>query len=152
MTVAEQAPPPEQEEPAHSFFERFPALQRLGESFRRRQIPFIAQLSAVDCAAACLAMVLGFPPTTHLIDPDVDEARQGLLQDLAYSQALAKFGYVKGVGACSRSAPRGNLTNDPYFTDGLRAVLFFGKRPMTLDKVALLDWELPAERVPVPSV
>jgi ATP-binding cassette, subfamily B, bacterial len=60
VTVADQAPPPEQEESSHSFFERFPALQRLGESLRRRQIPYIAQLSAVDCAAACLAMVLGF--------------------------------------------------------------------------------------------
>ena len=96
-------------------------------------------------------MVVGFPPTTHLIDPDVDEARQGLLQELAYSQALTTFAYTKGVGACTREAPRGNLTNDPYFTDGLRVVMFFGKRPMTLDKVAFLQWEMPPDRAPMPS-
>jgi len=81
------------------------------------------------------------PPTTHKIDPDTDEARDGLVQDLAYSQALSKFGYVKGVGAAPRSEPRKNLTGDPYFTDGLRAVMFFGKRPTTLGDIEMLDWE-----------
>ena len=85
-----------------------------------------------------------FPPTTHKIDPDTDEARDGLIQDLAYSQALWKFGYVKGVGAARRSKPRRNLTGDPYFTDGLRTVLLFGKRPSTLGEIELLDWERPA--------
>ncbi|MEQ9097379.1 MAG: LssY C-terminal domain-containing protein [Phycisphaerales bacterium] len=88
--------------------------------------------------------VLGLPPTTHKIDPDVDEARGGLVQDLGYSQALARFGYVKGVGEAPRDAQRVNLTGDPYFTDGLRAVLFFDKRPLTLEKVEFIDqWELP---------
>jgi len=81
------------------------------------------------------------PPTTHKIDPDTDEARDGLVQDLAYSQALAKFGYVKGVGAAPRSAPRQNLTGDPYFTDGLRLIMFFDKRPTTLRDIEMLDWE-----------
>jgi len=87
--------------------------------------------------------LLGFPPVTHKIDPDVDEARQGLLQDLAYSQALAAFAYVKGVGAVPRDQPRANLTGDPYFTDGLRAVLFFEARPRTLQEVQYLNWERP---------
>lgn len=82
-----------------------------------------------------------FPPTTHKIDPDVDEVRNGLIQDLAYSQALARFAYVKGVGAAPRDEPRHNLTGDPYFTDGLRAVLFFEARPRTLDEVGFLQWE-----------
>jgi len=83
------------------------------------------------------------PPTTHKIDPDTDEARDGLVQDLAYSQALLKFGYVKGVGAAKRSEPRENLTGDPYFTDGLRAVMFFGERPTTLGEIEMLDWDRP---------
>jgi len=87
--------------------------------------------------------VLGVPPTTHRIDPDVDEARSGLLQDLAYSQALARFAFVKGVGAASRDSARVNLTGDPYFTDGLRLVLFFEARPKTLDEIQFLEWELP---------
>ena len=87
--------------------------------------------------------ILGFPPTTHKIDPDVDEARMGLMQDLAYSQALARFGFVRGVGAAPREEARSNLTGDPFFTDGLRAELFFDARPRTLDKVQYLDWERP---------
>jgi hypothetical protein len=83
------------------------------------------------------------PPTTHKIDPDTDEARDGLVQDLAYSQALWKFGYVKGVGAAPRNQPRQNLTGDPYFTDGLRMVMFFQKRPTTLGDIEMLDWDRP---------
>lgn len=38
---------------------RFPALQRLGLGRQQRGIPFVQQLEASDCGAACLAMVLG---------------------------------------------------------------------------------------------
>jgi ATP-binding cassette, subfamily B, bacterial len=38
---------------------RFPALARLGMG-GRRSIPFVQQLDATECGAACLAMVLGF--------------------------------------------------------------------------------------------
>jgi len=79
--------------------------------------------------------------TTHKIDPDVDEARTALQEDMAYSQALAKFGLVKGVGAASRDAPRRNLTTDPYFTDGARAVLIFDVHPVALTDIEFLPWE-----------
>ena len=81
--------------------------------------------------------------TTHKIDPDVDETRNFLIQDLWYSQGLKKFGYVKGVGAASYSEPRGNLTGDPYFTDGLRAVLWVSDRPAAFSDVGWFDWETP---------
>ena len=82
--------------------------------------------------------------STHVIDPDVDEARRYLIEDLAYSQALARFGYVKGVGQVSKDAPRMNLVGDPYYTDGLRVVMFFEPRPRTLEDVDFLfHWELP---------
>jgi hypothetical protein len=81
--------------------------------------------------------------TTHKIDPDVDEARGALTQDLAYSEALAKIGYVKGVGPVPKSAPRGNLTTDPYYTDGLRSVLVFDVRPTSLAEVEFFPWETP---------
>ncbi len=80
--------------------------------------------------------------STHVIDPDVDEARRYLLEDLAYSQALAAYGYVSGVGAVSREAPRSNLVGDPYFTDGLRAVMYFEPRPRSLAGIDILDWDL----------
>jgi hypothetical protein len=82
--------------------------------------------------------------STHVIDPDVDEARRYFVEDLAYSQALARIGYVKGVGAVTKEEPRMNLVGDPYYTDGLRAVLFFEARPYTLSDIELLEWEYPS--------
>lgn len=79
--------------------------------------------------------------TTHKIDPDVDEARTALTEDMAYSQNLAAIGLVKGVGEASRDAPRKNLTTDPYFTDGARAVLIFDAEPRSLAEIDFLPWE-----------
>ena len=84
--------------------------------------------------------------TTHKIDPDVDETRNFLIQDLWYSQGIKKFGYVKGVGAASYDEPRGNLTGDPYFTDGLRAILWVSSQPSAFSDVGWFDWEEPTSR------
>jgi hypothetical protein len=83
--------------------------------------------------------------STHVIDPDVDEARRYLAEDLAYSQAVAGIGYVKGVGGVTRQAPRMNLVGDPFYTDGLRVVLFFESRPHALSDIELIEWESPSE-------
>ena len=80
---------------------------------------------------------------THKIDPDVDETRSYLIQDLLYSQGLSKFAFVKGVGAASMESPRQNLTGDSYFTDGLRGVLWVSSKPVALEKVEFVEWELP---------
>ena len=84
--------------------------------------------------------------TTHKIDPDVDETRSFLIQDLWYSQGLKSFGYVNGVGAAPYSEPRGNLTGDPYFTDGKRVVLRVSSQPSAFTDVGWIDWEEPLER------
>jgi hypothetical protein len=84
-----------------------------------------------------------WPPVTHKIDPDIDEARYALIEDLIYSQMLSKVGFVKGVGRARPSDPRTNLTDDPYFTDGYRAVLMIDQGPLALDQVQALAWEQP---------
>ena len=76
--------------------------------------------------------------TTHKIDPDVDEARRALAEDMAYSQNLTKIGFVKGVGAAPQSAPSENLTTDPYYTDGYRQVLVFDRHPTSLSEIEIL--------------
>jgi hypothetical protein len=81
--------------------------------------------------------------STHVIDPDVDEARRYFVEDMVYSQALARHGYVKGVGVVTREGPRMNLVGDPFYTDGLRVVLFFEARPYTLSEIEFLKWETP---------
>ncbi|MEM9799143.1 MAG: LssY C-terminal domain-containing protein [Planctomycetota bacterium] len=78
--------------------------------------------------------------STHVIDPDVDEARRHFLEDMAYSQSLEAFGLVAGVGPIARDDPRENLVGDPFFTDGKRAVLIFEPRPNSLDMISQIDW------------
>jgi hypothetical protein len=75
--------------------------------------------------------------TTHKIDPDVDEARDYVIDDLAAAGRASRIGYVSGVGAAPQSAPRRNLTGDPYVTDGLRAVVVLSK---TRTNVSFLNW------------
>ena len=79
--------------------------------------------------------------TTHKIDPDVDEAARALAEDMVYSQGLRAVGFVPGVGAAPKSAPRMNLTADPYYTNGLRIVLIFDTTPTSLTDVELLPWD-----------
>jgi hypothetical protein len=61
--------------------------------------------------------------TTHRIDPDVDESRDYVVEDLMQAQHVQATAYVSGTGNCDASSPRHNLTGDPYFTDGLRAAI-----------------------------
>jgi hypothetical protein len=77
--------------------------------------------------------------TTHKIDPNVDETREFLLEDMAFSQAVSRFGHVGGVGAAPYEAPRGNLTGDPYFTDGKRVVMWFSGESLGLDEIEVMD-------------
>ena len=44
-------------------------------------------------------------------------------------------------------APRYNYTRDPYFTDGLRVVLFLDEQYVSSDRLEMLDWESPVETV-----
>ena len=77
--------------------------------------------------------------TTHKIDANVDETREFLVEDMVYSQGLSKIGYVRGVGDAPYDAPRGNLTGDPYFTDGLRVVMWVSGSPADLSEIEILD-------------
>lgn len=81
--------------------------------------------------------------STHIIDPDVDEARRYFVEDMFYSQAVTKLGHVKGVGATKKENPKLNLGGDPYFSDGYRAVLFFESRPYSMSDIEIANWENP---------
>jgi len=82
--------------------------------------------------------------TTHEVDPDVDETREFLLENLAYSQSLAAIAYVGGVGEAPIEAPRRNLTGSPYFTDGYRVVLWATATPTSIADIKVLEWRDPA--------
>ena len=61
--------------------------------------------------------------TTHRIDPDVDESRDYVLEDLLDAERVDAAGYVDTLKASTPSSPCRNLTGDPYYTDGKRVVI-----------------------------
>jgi hypothetical protein len=79
--------------------------------------------------------------TTHKIGPNVDEARDYVLDDLMEAGRVAQVAYVAGTGACTPATPRRNLTGDPYYTNGLRAVAIFSE---TRTEPVFLSWDSPA--------
>jgi hypothetical protein len=79
--------------------------------------------------------------TTHEVDPDIDAARDYLIQDLLESQKVAKIGLVEGVGKADPENPRYNLTDSPYWTDGWRVVFIFSEEQTALDELEFFDWK-----------
>lgn len=84
-----------------------------------------------------------WPPVTHQIDPDIDEARQSVIEDLLAAHTISRVGFVNGVGAATPTRPRENLGGDPYFTDGLRAVILLEPGPISPGRIQSLGWETP---------
>ena len=85
---------------------------------------------------------------THKVDPNVDEARFYLLQDLATSGALARLGFVGGVGLAPLDEPRFNYTDDPYHTDGLRLVMVLDDDFVPFEQLTLFPrppWRSPID-------
>jgi hypothetical protein len=80
--------------------------------------------------------------TTHRIDPDVDDTRATLVQDFIYAQALKAYARGGGVGFVSPEEPRGNLTGDPWFTDGFRAIMLLSDEPVSVTEI---EWFRGAE-------
>ena len=74
------------------------------------------------------------------LHPNVDETRNLIIQDLLYSGGLAQLGFVGGVGHVPEARAEKDGSDTLYYTDGLRAVLFFVTRPLTLSDIEILDW------------
>lgn len=64
--------------------------------------------------------------TTHRIDPDVDESRDYVLEDLLDAERVIAAGYLDVSDPCTAESPRHNLTGDPYYTDGKRVAILIG--------------------------
>jgi hypothetical protein len=78
--------------------------------------------------------------TTHVVDPVVDESREYLLHSLLYHEAVERFAFVRGVGEATADRPHRNLTGDPYFTDGLRLVVWLSREPVPAERARNLGW------------
>jgi len=78
--------------------------------------------------------------TTHKIDPEVDESRWYLLQDLFFSDVLERFAFAGGVGASLPGRLRTNFTGDPYRTDGRRAIFWITPTTVSRERRVLPRW------------
>lgn len=83
--------------------------------------------------------------SAHAIDPDLDEARTYLEQDLLFSGGVRKFGYVKGIRPSTPDDPHWNFMKQPWWTDGYRTVFLFGDDLTSLNEIEIFDWEWAGE-------
>jgi hypothetical protein len=66
------------------------------------------------------------------IDPDVDEGRSYLLQNVWYAQGLEQVGWMAGSGSVSIESARYDFNSLEYFTDGYRLVIWLSGEPVSL--------------------
>jgi len=74
------------------------------------------------------------------LDPDVDDARDFLLQNIWYSQGLQSFAWSNAGESIPFDQPGTDFNGNPFFTDGFRAVLWFSGAPNSLLDTARLNW------------
>jgi hypothetical protein len=81
--------------------------------------------------------------TTHAIDPDIDEARNYLTEDMATAGRVATFGMIDGVGYSTRDDPMHNHLGSPWWTDGRRMVIELSPTPVALDAIENFSFHVP---------
>jgi len=79
--------------------------------------------------------------SAHAIDPDIDEARTYLEQDLLFSGGVRRFGYVKGIEPATPDNPHRNFMKQPWWTDGYRSVFLFEEDTTPLTDLEFFPWE-----------
>ncbi len=79
------------------------------------------------------------------LDPDVDEARNYMLQRMWYAQSLDRFAFVAGERLDTAGDLSAFFAGSRYFSDGHRLVLWLSAEPVSLLETRTLDWDdLPA--------
>jgi hypothetical protein len=83
-------------------------------------------------------------PDDYVSDPDIDRARDYLLQNVWYSQSLQRVGFTDGVPESTAEAPQETFSGSAFFTDGLRVVMFLSETPVALGDAEIQPWRLMA--------
>jgi len=77
------------------------------------------------------------------LDPDVNDGRNYVLQDLWYSQAIKHFAWSDTGVLVPDSSPRLDFNNNAWFADGMRLVLWLSRDPIPLGEVTEISWDSP---------
>jgi hypothetical protein len=76
-------------------------------------------------------------------DPDVDDGRNFLLQNLWYSQSLKALAYTHTGKVVAMENPQLDFNNNPFFSDGIRIVMWLSGEPVALQETRNLQWNEP---------
>ena len=75
-------------------------------------------------------------------DPDVDDGRNFLLQNLWYSQTLEAVAYSKTGKVVPMENPATDFNDNPFFTDGIRIVMWLSDDPVALQDTRRKHWDV----------
>ena len=80
---------------------------------------------------------------TKKIDPDLNETRSFLAEDMAISQNVNRIGWIRTLEPSSESNPRKNYKGQTWWSDGLVLVLIFDEKPNSISDISFFDWDYP---------
>jgi hypothetical protein len=140
---------------AHYLFGRIPdavfRIQRQGNRDRNELNLWLAPMR-IEGEAVWLGQLVHFiGQRTQLeqaifgarVDPDVDDGRNYLMQNVWYSQGLEQVGWLAGGGAVSIETARFDFNSLEYFTDGYRSLLWLSGEPVSLLETRNADLDDP---------
>ena len=80
------------------------------------------------------------------LDPDVNDGRNFLLQDLWYAQDLEHWAWLDSGITVSREAPRLDFSGNPWFADdGRSVVIWVSGEPISLQEATQFNWDKAAD-------
>jgi hypothetical protein len=79
-------------------------------------------------------------------DPEIDDGRNFILQNVWYSQVLDQLAWFDGGDPSSSQQPRQDFNGAHYYTDGFRVVLWLSDGTVSLFETKSAAWDDPAGR------
>jgi ATP-binding cassette, subfamily B, bacterial len=131
-----------------SIWDRFPALERLRLLGTHREIPYVQQLTATECGAACLAMVLAY----HGKNVPVDKIREATGVDRDGTTALSILNAARWYGLRGRGV-KVEIEDLDYLDPGsiihweFKHFVVFDR--LRKDRVEIVDPAMGRRRVPM---
>jgi len=80
---------------------------------------------------------------TKKIDPDLNETRSYLTEDLILSQNVSKVGWIRTLEPTTEDNPNQSYKEKIWWSDGLVLVLLFDETTTSISNISCFEWESP---------
>lgn len=80
---------------------------------------------------------------TKKIDPDLNETRSYLAEDMVLSQNVSKLGWIRKLEPTTEKDPNINYKDQTWWSDGLVVVLLFEDTPSGASDIEFYEWDYP---------